>query len=84
MLHLGITEPATVTYYYSRHDLHPQHRKYTNYRTYKSLETLLTHYPTIPYFGEYYAHKIKCLRATMLSISEPLEGWKNKPSKSKK
>ena len=84
MLHLGITEPATVTYYYSRHDLHPQHRKYTNSRTYKSLETLLTHYPTIPYFGEYYAHKIKCLRATMLSISEPLEGWKNKPSKSKK
>ena len=84
MLHLGITEPATVTYYYSRHDLHPQHRKYTNSHTYKSLETLLTHYPTIPYFGEYYAHKIKCLRATMLSISEPLEGWKNKPSKSKK
>jgi hypothetical protein len=81
MLHLGITEPATVTYYYARHDLHPQYRKYTNSRTYKSLETLSTNYPAIPYFGEYYAYKIECLRAAMLSISESLEWWKNKPSK---
>jgi DNA polymerase, archaea type len=84
MLHLGIIEPATVTYYYARHDLHPQYRKYAKSRTYKSLETLSTNYPTVPYFGEYYAHKIKCLRSAMLSIPEPLEWWKNKPSKSKK
>jgi DNA polymerase elongation subunit (family B) len=84
MLHLGITEPATVTYYYARHDLHPQHRKYTNLRTYKSLETLSTNYPAIPYFGEYYVHKIECLRSAMLSIPEPSEWWKNKPIKSKK
>ena len=84
MLHLGITEPATVTYYYSRHDLHPQYRKYANCRAYRSLETLLTHYPAVPYFGEYYAHKIECLRAAMLSMSEPLERWKNKPNKSNK
>ncbi len=84
MLHLGITEPATVTYYYARHDLHPQYRKYTNSRTYKSLETLLKNHPAIPYFGEYYAHKIECLRSAMLSIPEPAEWWKNKPTKSKK
>jgi DNA polymerase, archaea type len=84
MFHLGITEPATVTYYYCRHDLHPQSRKYTNSRTYRSLETLSTNYPDVPYFGEYYAHKIECLRAAMLSIPKPLEYWKNKPSKLRK
>jgi DNA polymerase, archaea type len=84
MFHLGITEPATVTYYYCRHDLHPQSRKYTNSRIYRSLETLSTNYPNVPYFGEYYAHKIECLRAAMLSIPRPLEYWKNKPSKLRK
>jgi len=84
MLHLGITESATVAYYYSRHDLHPLHRKYANSRTYRSLETLSTNYPDIPYFGKYYAYKIEYLRAVMLSIPEPLECWKNKPNKLKK
>jgi DNA polymerase, archaea type len=84
MLHLGITEPDTVTYYYARHDLHPQYRKYTNSRTYKNLETLSTNYPTIPYFGEYYAHKIECLRAAMLSTPEPVEWWKKNPANQNK
>jgi len=75
---LGMSEPAIVTYYYSRSDLHPQWRKYTRGRIYQRLETLVEHYPTVPYFGGYYAYKIECLRANMLNIPTPNEHYKVK------
>ncbi len=78
MTNLGITEPSTVSYYYARHDLHPLSRQYVKSRSYKTLETLTTNHPDIPYFGNYYAHKIECLRAIMLNVPEPSEWWKVK------
>ena len=82
MTNLGITEPCTVTHYYTRHDLHRLGRQYDRARSYIPLETLAIHHPTIPYFGEYYAHKLECLRAIILNISQPNELWKTKPKKS--
>jgi DNA polymerase, archaea type len=78
MLKLGMSEPATVNYYYARHDLHTLARQYSNSRNYQAFETLIEHHPNIPYFGEYYAYKIECLRAVVLNISEPPEWWKVK------
>jgi DNA polymerase, archaea type len=84
MERLGISEPSTVTYYYARHDFHQLRRNYTNSRTYHELETLSTNYPDIPYFGEYYAYKIECLRALILNTPKPSEWWKDKPRKTVK
>jgi DNA polymerase, archaea type len=75
MTNLGITEPATVSYYYARHDRHHLSRQYSKSRSYIPLETLSIHHPNIPYFGEYYAYKIECLRAIVLNISDPLKWW---------
>jgi DNA polymerase elongation subunit (family B) len=75
---LGMSEPAIATYYYSRSDNHPQWRHYTRQRLYQELETSIEHYPTVPYFGEYYAYLIEHLRSSMLNLPEPKERYKVK------
>jgi DNA polymerase, archaea type len=76
---LGLDKPATVTYYYARHDLHRLCRQYHKCRNYQALETLIDSYPSVPYFGEYYAYLIECLRAKMLGLNEPKPIWNIKP-----
>ena len=79
MKNLGMIEPGMATYYYARHDLHSLAINYNNKLTYYPLETLSINHPNIPYFGEYYAHKIECLRSIMLNIPEPSKWWSIKP-----
>jgi DNA polymerase, archaea type len=76
---LGLDKPATVTYYYARHDLHGLGRQYHKCRNYQAFETLIESYPSVPYFGKYYAHSIECLRASMLGLPEPKQMWQVKP-----
>jgi DNA polymerase, archaea type len=76
---LGLDKPATVTYYYTRHDLHRLERQYHKCRNYQAFETLIDSYPSIPYFGEYYAYSIECLRASILRLPKPNPRWHIKP-----
>ena len=76
---LGLDKPSTVTYYYARHDLHRLGRQYHKCRNYKAFETLIESYPSVPYFGEYYAYSIECLRASILGLPEPKPMWHIKP-----
>jgi DNA polymerase, archaea type len=80
---LDLSESSTVTYYYTRHDLHPKWRKYTGKRVYTPLEVLVENHPDTPYFGGYYAHKIESLRALILNLPEPIEWFKTMPKKVK-
>ena len=76
---LGLEEPTTVTYYYALHDLHRLGRQYHKCRNYQACETLIESYPSVPYFGEYYAYSIECLRASILGLPEPKPKWNIKP-----
>jgi DNA polymerase, archaea type len=75
---LGLEKAGVVSYYYTRHDNHRLAANYTKSRTYHALETLEENHPKIPYFGEYYSHKIELLRSQMLNITEPDHWWKVK------
>jgi DNA polymerase, archaea type len=76
---LGLEKSDTVTYYYARHDLHRLGRQYHRCRNYQAFETLIESYPSIPYFGEYYAYSIECIRTNMLGLPEPKAMWHIKP-----
>jgi hypothetical protein len=78
MENLGLDKASVASYYYTRHDHHQLACRYSKSRTYQALETLAEHHPTIPYFGEYYSHKIELLRSQMLNIAEPDQCWKAK------
>jgi hypothetical protein len=54
-------------------------RQYHKCRNYQAFETLIDSYPLVPYFGEYYAYSIECLRASILGLSEPKQMWQVKP-----
>ena len=77
IIELNIDCPGRYTVYWCRCDVHPNRLKYLKVRRYTELNVLATKHPDIPYWGEFYAYNITCLRANILGIEDHRDNFRN-------